>query len=151
VVREVGKFWRLERSENLGGRKVWKDLEGGSFSRILSPIIIAILPLRVDCVSYHSGDYRTERLVHSITVVLHVVQIHINVSIYYSVVYHVRILDKNLSGTRTRLPRFHLIGTTGIGTIGTSERLGGYGDRTVLGIRKVKSFERLGRSDILGG
>jgi hypothetical protein len=59
------------------------------------------LQLRVDCVSYHSGDYRTERLDDSITHVLHVVQIHINASIYCSVVHHVRILDNNLSGTRS--------------------------------------------------
>jgi hypothetical protein len=51
LVRGVGKFWRLGRSENLGGREVWKDLEGGSFSRILWPIINAYLKLRVDCVS----------------------------------------------------------------------------------------------------
>jgi hypothetical protein len=62
--------------------------------RILSPVMNVFLQLHVDCVSYHSGDYRTERLVRSITV-LHVVQIHINISIYYSVVHHVRILDKN--------------------------------------------------------
>jgi hypothetical protein len=58
------------------------------------------LQLHVHCVSYHSGDYRTERLVHNITVVLHVFQIHINIGIYYSVVHHVRILDKELSRTR---------------------------------------------------
>jgi hypothetical protein len=46
------------------------------------------LQLHVQYVSYHSGEYRTERLVHSINVVLHVVQIHINISIYYSVVHH---------------------------------------------------------------
>jgi hypothetical protein len=59
--------------------------------------------MHVDCVSYHSGDCRTERLVHSITVVLRVVQIHITINIYYSVVHDVRILEKNLSGTRTQL------------------------------------------------
>jgi hypothetical protein len=46
-----------------------------------SPVINVFLQLHVDCVRYHSGDYRTERLVHSITVVLRVVQIHINTSI----------------------------------------------------------------------
>jgi hypothetical protein len=73
--------------------------------------------VHVDCVSYHSGDYCTERLVHSITVVFHVVQIHtrINTSRYYSVVHHVRILDKNLTGIRTQLLRFLLIGMTRIG------------------------------------
>jgi hypothetical protein len=70
---------------------------------------------------------------------------------HYSVVNHVRILDKNLSGIRIQLLRYYAIGTTGIGTIGTSETLGGYGDRKVLGVRKVKSFEKLGRSEILGG
>jgi hypothetical protein len=57
------------------------------------------LQLHVDCVRYHSGDNRTERLVHSITVVLHVVQMHINIRIYYSVVHHMRFLDKKLPGT----------------------------------------------------
>jgi hypothetical protein len=41
--------------------------------------------------------------VHSATVVLQVVQVHINISIYYSVVHHVRILAKKLSGNRTQL------------------------------------------------
>jgi hypothetical protein len=48
------------------------------------------LQLHVDCVCY-SGDYSTETLVHCISVV----QVHINISIYYSVAHHVRILDKN--------------------------------------------------------
>jgi hypothetical protein len=85
-----GKFGRLERSENLGGqvgrkiwevrrpenlvgygdREVWNDREG---RRILSPVINVALQLHIDCASY-SGDYLTERLVHSITV-LQVVQI----------------------------------------------------------------------------
>jgi hypothetical protein len=56
------------------------------------------LQLRAHCVSYHSGDYCTEWLVHSIAVVFHVVQIHINISIYSSVVQHVRILDKTFLG-----------------------------------------------------
>jgi hypothetical protein len=50
-------------------------------------------------VSYNSGDNGTERLVLSITVVLDVVQIHVNISIYYSDVHHVRILDMNISDT----------------------------------------------------
>jgi hypothetical protein len=120
TVRGVGKFWRIGRSENLGGREVWKDWEGGSVGRILSPIINAFLQLRVDCVSYHSFDSRTERLMHSVTVVLHVVQIHIKVSTYSYVLHHVRILDKNLSGTRTQLIGFNLIWT-----IATSESLRG--------------------------
>jgi hypothetical protein len=91
---KVGKFERLGKLAGL------KDWEGG---RILSPVINVFLQLHVHCVSYHSGDYRTERLVHSIAV-LHVVQIHINISIYYSVVQRLRILDKSLPGTRTQLP-----------------------------------------------
>jgi hypothetical protein len=79
-------------------------------------------------------------------VVLHAVQIHINISIYYSVVHHVRNLDKNLSGTRTHLLGFHLIGTTRIGMIGRSESLGSYGCRKVWEIRKVRKVKR---SDIL--
>jgi hypothetical protein len=73
----------------LGGREVWKHWQGGSFGRIPSTIINAFLQLRLYYVSYQSDEYRTERLVHSITVVLHVAQIYINVSIYYSVVHHV--------------------------------------------------------------
>jgi hypothetical protein len=83
----------------LGCRSDW---EGGCIGRILSPVMNVFLQLHIDCISC-SGDCRTERLVHSITVVLHVVQTHINIGIYYSVVQHVRILDKNLSGTRTQL------------------------------------------------
>jgi hypothetical protein len=60
------------------------------------------LQIHEHCVSY-SGDYCTESLVHSITVVLRVVQIHINVSIYYPVVHHVRIVDNKRSGTRTQI------------------------------------------------
>jgi hypothetical protein len=67
----------------LGGREVWKDWEGGTIGRILLPVMNVFLQLHVHCVSYHSGDYRTERLVLSITDVLHVVQITINISIYF--------------------------------------------------------------------
>jgi hypothetical protein len=62
VVRNVRKFWRLGRSEYLGGREVWKDWEGATFGRIHSPIINAFLQLRIYCVSYHSDDYRTALL-----------------------------------------------------------------------------------------
>jgi hypothetical protein len=48
------------------------------FSRLFSPVINVFLQLHVDCVCYISVEYRTERLVHSITLF----QIHINVSIY---------------------------------------------------------------------
>jgi hypothetical protein len=78
-----------------------KDSEGERIGRILSPLINVFLQHHIDFVSYF-GDYHTERLVHSITVVLHVVQIHISISIYYSVVYHMRIRDKDLSGSRPR-------------------------------------------------
>jgi hypothetical protein len=73
----------------LEGREVLKDWEGGRIGRILSPVMNVFLQLHVLCASYHSSDYRTERLVRNIAVVLHVVQIHINISI----VHHVRILD----------------------------------------------------------
>jgi hypothetical protein len=88
---------------NLGGREVWKAWEGRSIGRTLSPVMSVFLLLHIHCECYHSGDYRTERLVLSITFVLHVVQIHINISIYYSLVHHVGVLDKNISGTRTQL------------------------------------------------
>jgi hypothetical protein len=38
-------------------------MEGGS---ILSPVINLFLQLHVDCVSYQSGDYRTECLAHTL-------------------------------------------------------------------------------------
>jgi hypothetical protein len=38
-----------------------------------------------------------------------------------------------------------------IGRIGTSDNLGGSGDRRVLDVRKVKRFERLGSRKVLGG
>jgi hypothetical protein len=69
----------------------------------LYSVMNVIMQLHVHCVGYNSSDNRTERIVLSITVVLHVVQIRINISIYYSVLHHVRILDVNLSGTRTQL------------------------------------------------
>jgi hypothetical protein len=50
-VRKVKSFERLGRSE--------------------------FIQLHADCVSYHSGDYRAESLVHTFTVVLHVVHTHI--------------------------------------------------------------------------
>jgi hypothetical protein len=86
-VRSVGKFMRLVGSENfvslgrsgnLGSLEVWKDWEGGRFSRMFSPVINVFLELHVDCLCYISIDYRTERLVHSITIV----QIRINISTY---------------------------------------------------------------------
>jgi hypothetical protein len=82
----------------LGGWEVWTQWQGERVSRILSPVMNVFLQLHVCCVSYHSGDYRTERLVHSITVVIDVVQIHINISIYSSVVHHKRILVKTFLG-----------------------------------------------------
>jgi hypothetical protein len=89
-LREVRKFGKSGGWEALGGRKVWQDVLAGNK---------CILQLHVDCVGYISVDYRTERLVHSIRV-----EIHINIStyIYYSVVHHVRILHKSISGTRTQ-------------------------------------------------
>jgi hypothetical protein len=81
----------------LGGREVWKYWKGGRFGTILSPVMNVFLELHEDSICYLHGDSRTERLVHSITVVLHVVQIHSNISIYYSVVHHVRILEQKPS------------------------------------------------------
>jgi hypothetical protein len=85
--REVGKFWMLGgldgRNDPLAGNKC-----------------IFTTSCRL---SFHSGDYCTERLVTNITVVLHVVKNNVNISIYYSIGHHVRILDKNLSGTRIQL------------------------------------------------
>jgi hypothetical protein len=82
----------------MGGREVWTEWQCGRIGRMLSPVMNVFLQLHVCCVSYNSGVYGTERLVHSITDVFHVVQIHINISIYSSVVHHVRILDKTFLG-----------------------------------------------------
>jgi hypothetical protein len=71
----------VKEVRNLGGRAVWKDSEGRRIGRILSSVMSVFLQLHIHCVCYHSGDYRAERFVHSITVVLHVVQIRINISI----------------------------------------------------------------------
>jgi hypothetical protein len=79
----------------LGCREVWTEWQGERIGRILSPVMNVFLQLHSCCVSYHTGDYGTERLVHSINVV---VQIHINIRIYYSIVHHVRILDKTFLG-----------------------------------------------------
>jgi hypothetical protein len=65
----------------LGGEEVWNDWEGGRMGRILSPVMNVFLQLHIHCICYHLGDYYAERLFLSITVVLHVVEIHINVSI----------------------------------------------------------------------
>jgi hypothetical protein len=70
---------------------------------ILSPVMSVVLLLHIHCVCYHSRDYRTETLVLSITLVLLFVQIHINISKYYCVVHHVRVLNKIFLGSRTQL------------------------------------------------
>jgi hypothetical protein len=58
------------------------------FGRMCSPVTNVFLQLDIDCVCYISCDYRTERLVHSITVV----QLHINISIYIYYIYIIYIL-----------------------------------------------------------
>jgi hypothetical protein len=85
----------------LGGRDVWKGWEGGRIGRILSPVMNVFLQLNVYCLSYHSADYRTERLVHSITVVPHVVHIHINIIIYYCCSSRENPLQKPFLDTKT--------------------------------------------------
>jgi hypothetical protein len=138
-VREVNKFVRSRGLEGLGWRK--DPLSGNKWTFATS----------CSCVSYHSSDYCTERFVHCITLVLHVVQIHINICIYYSVVHHVSILDKNLSGTRTQLLYFHLNGMTRIGWIGSPEGLGCYEGQDVLEVNQVGNFGSLGRLNIFRG
>jgi hypothetical protein len=77
----------------------------------------------VESVCNLSDDSRTESLVHSITVVLHVVELHSNINIYFSVVHHMRILGENLSVARTQLLGFHLIGMRIISSFLMSEIL----------------------------
>jgi hypothetical protein len=67
----------------------------GCIGRMLWPIMNVLLQLHADCVSYHCGDSRVERLVHSITVVLQAVQLYI-ISIHYSVVDRVRVEKTSL-------------------------------------------------------
>jgi hypothetical protein len=43
-------------------------------------------------------DRQDHLIGNNINVVFHVVQIHINISIYHSVVHHVRLLEKNFLG-----------------------------------------------------
>jgi hypothetical protein len=62
VVREVGKFVRLGTTSCL---ERWKDCEGGRIGTIISRIRNVLLHLRVHCVNYYSGEYRTERLLPS--------------------------------------------------------------------------------------
>jgi hypothetical protein len=93
---EIG---RIGRSESLGGYGDQDVLEVRKVKSFESLGRSEFMQLHVDCVSYHSGDYRAESLVHTFTIVLHVVHTHINISIYYSVVLHGIILDKNLSWT----------------------------------------------------
>jgi hypothetical protein len=68
----------------LGGREVWKDWWGWRIGRIHLPVMNVFLLLHVHCVRYYYSDNRTERLVHSYTVVLHVVLKHINKYTYIS-------------------------------------------------------------------
>jgi hypothetical protein len=59
----------------------------------------------------------------------------------------VRILDKNLSGTRTQLLGFYLfLDDWDFLKAGEVKEIGKF-----LGIRKVNNIERLGRTEILGG
>jgi hypothetical protein len=71
---EVDKLETLGRSEIRGG------------GRILSPVMNVYFQLHVHCVTYHSSDYRTERVVHSITVVLHVVK-YILLQVYFTLLF----------------------------------------------------------------
>jgi hypothetical protein len=64
-------------------------LECVRIGRILSPVINVFLQLLVHCVSYLSGDYRTERHIQNITFVLLGVPIYINISIYCTFVHRV--------------------------------------------------------------
>jgi hypothetical protein len=118
---------------------VWKDWQGGRFDRMFSMVINVFFQLHVVRVCYISVDYRTERLVQSITAV----QIHINIILYmylyYSVVRHVRILNKSISGTRTQPLCFHDV----MRRIGREEMLRGYEGRKVWKVRKAKRCEML--------
>jgi hypothetical protein len=63
----------LGRSGNLGGQEVFG---GRNYRQKLLAGNEYILQLHVDCLTYHSGDYRTESLGR---ITVHV-QIHINIS-----------------------------------------------------------------------
>jgi hypothetical protein len=77
--------------------------------------------------------------------------IYINVNIYHSVVHHVRILDRNLSGTRTQL-LFHLIGMTrGLEGRRGYRSFGGREAREVGMFGRSENFVRLRKSGGLGG
>jgi hypothetical protein len=66
----LGRSENFVRSGNFGCGVNWEVL---SIGRMLLHEMNVLLQLHVDCVCYHPGDCRVERLVHSITVVLQVV------------------------------------------------------------------------------
>jgi hypothetical protein len=68
-LKEVGQFLEFREVRKFGMSKGLEGLAGGRIGMILSHVIYVFLQLHVNCVSYYSG------------VVLHVVQIHINISI----------------------------------------------------------------------
>jgi hypothetical protein len=72
------QIYELTMVRKFGRLGVW---EGGRIRMIPSSVRNVYLKVCVDCVSY-TGDYSTDRLVHSITVFVHVVQMIIIISIY---------------------------------------------------------------------
>jgi hypothetical protein len=82
----------------LEGWEVWKDWEG----RILSPVINGFLQLHV-VVEVIIPVITAQKDLSSALLLFFMLSKYILIYVYITVVHHVRILDKNLSGTRTQL------------------------------------------------
>jgi hypothetical protein len=83
---------------------------------------------------YHSGDYHRDRLVNSITVVLHVVPIHIYITKTCLFSHHVRVLEKYFWDTNTAFMISFYRDDGKSGGIRWSGILRGYTDRKVLSL-----------------
>jgi hypothetical protein len=97
---------------------------------------------------YHSGEYRKDRLVLRITVVLRVVPIYNNIYIILCCSSCENRRQKPFWDTNTAKKISSERDDEKCGGIRRSESLRGYIDRKVLDLTKVNRFER---SEILGG
>jgi hypothetical protein len=69
--REVSEIGRIGLAEGSGGTSRRRYMY--------------FFKLQVDCVSYLSGDYYSERLFHFITLLFFMLLKHININIHYSI------------------------------------------------------------------
>jgi hypothetical protein len=123
MLDRMENFERLGRSPDLGGREVFIDWEGGCVGRIFSPVISILLQHHVE----------RNNMIPLITA---------------NKVLSTDLPTLFISGTRSELIRYHLIGMMRMRRISRSDSLIGYTDRKVLELREVNRSER---SEILGG